>query len=165
MLSYLPTPPSTHPESISSFVLLAMYIGQTFSAFRAQVYSSDKLRGWISWLLLIFFPILKCWCFLNFRMDMLKSKLLGISSLAKEIRVSHVLLTSLYQEDEIQPQVRAALWECIFQIRSHWSLTGEVISRRIKSAISSFSPVSQRLVGNSDSQLGLFTMWQAQRHF
>lgn len=120
-----------------------MYIGQTFSAFRAQVYSSDKLRGWISWLL-IFLPILKGWCFLNFRIDMLKSKLLGISSLAKQIRLGHVLLTSLYQEDEIQPQVRAALWECIFQIRSRWSLTGEVISRGTKSTISSFSPVSQK---------------------
>lgn len=51
-----------------------------------------------------------------------------------------------------------------FQIRSHWSLTWEVISRWTKSAISSFSPVSQSTVGNSESQLGVFTMWQAQRH-
>lgn len=93
-----------------------------------------------------------------------KSKLLGISSLAKETELSCVLLISLYQEREIQPQVWAALWEYIFQIRSHWSFTWEVISRWTKSAISSFS-VSQSMVGNSESQLGVFTMWQAQRHF
>lgn len=45
----------------------------------------------------------------NFRIDMRKSKLLGISSLAKETKLSRVLLTSLYQEKEIQPQDWAAL--------------------------------------------------------
>lgn len=40
----------------------------------------------------------------NFRIDMLRSKLLEISSLAKEIKLSHILLVSLYQEDEIKPQ-------------------------------------------------------------
>lgn len=55
----------------------------------------------------------------NFRIGMLMPKLLGISSLAKETKVSHLQLTSLYQEDEIQPQVWADLWEYIFQIRIH----------------------------------------------
>lgn len=100
----------------------------------------------------------------NFRIDMLRSKLLQISSLAKEIKLSHILLVSLYQEDEIKPQ-SLHFGSVLLQIRSQRSLTREVISRWTKSTISLFSPVSQSMVANSDSQLGVFNMWQAQRHF
>lgn len=58
-------------------------------------------------------------CEFNFRIDRMISKLLGFSSLAKETKLSGVLHTNLYQEDDVQPQVQVALWEYIFQIRSH----------------------------------------------
>lgn len=58
LFSYFSTP-TIHLQPIFSFVLLAVYLGQTLSAFGAQVSSSDKLRGWVS-RLLIFRPILKC---------------------------------------------------------------------------------------------------------
>lgn len=162
-------PHPQHSPRINGFLCPAHYVPWP-NPFRFQspsFSSSDKLRGWISWLL-IFRPILKRWCFLNLISEETcwSPNCWGFPLWPRIQKLSHVLLVKLSQEDGIQPQAEAALWEYIFQIRSYWSLTGEVISRWTKSASSpSLFPASQSMVGNSHSQLGVFTMWQAQRHF
>lgn len=100
----------------------------------------------------------------NFGIDRLKSKLLGFPLWPKKQNSVMYYLQICIKRLKLCLDW-AALQKYIFQIRSHWSLTWEVIRRWTESAISSFSPVSQSTVGNSDSQLGVFTMWQAQRHF
>lgn len=151
--------PKIHPGSISS--LSAWYPGWIPYVFRTWVSSSDKLREWISWLFL-FLPILVWGCFwISFG----RCAIVQIAGDFLWLETNSVMYCLWVCIRRMKLNPSGATFRISFHIRTHWPLTWDVISPWTKSTISPFSPVSQSMVGNSDSQLGVFTMWQAQRHF